>query len=118
MEADRGLDLGAHTRLSHRPRLFRLLPRAATAVAEHQFMSAAPRTMTPEESGPLVCQHYMARLAALALPDRQRAGVRIEVTNLEPDQLAVAAAGFQPGARQQAEFWIAGIHQPLRLSDC
>src|SRR5262245_66222977 len=72
MEADRGLDLGARTRVSHRPRLLRLLPRAAIAVAEDQFMPAAARTMTPEESGTLLRQHHMARLAAHATPDAPR----------------------------------------------
>src|SRR5262249_61908356 len=118
VEADCRLDLAVHARLSHRPRLLRLLPRAAIAVAEHQSMPVAARTMTPEESGTLLRQHHMARFAALALPDRQRAGVGIIVRDREPDQLAIPAAGFQTCAHQRAEFWIAGIHQPLRLSDC
>ena len=101
VEADPGLDLAVRARLSHRPRLLRLLPRAAIAVTEHQFMPTAARTMTPEESGTLLRQHHMARLAALALPDRQRAGVGIEVAHFQLRKLAVAAAGF-PARRAPA----------------
>ena len=81
-------------------------------------MPAAARTMTPEKSSTLIRQHHIARLAGLGLPDRQRGGIRIEIADLEPDQLAVPASGFQPGAHQRAEFWIARVDQPLRLRDC
>lgn len=73
--------------------------------------------MTPEKGGALLRQYDMARRAGLGLPDRQRAGIRIEVADLQPGKLAVAAAGLQPGAHQSAEFHVAGIQQPLRLSD-
>ena len=59
--------------LSHRPRLLRRPPRAAIAVTEHQLMPVAARTMTREESRTLLRQHHVPWLAALALPDRQRA---------------------------------------------
>ena len=81
-------------------------------------MPAAARTMTPEESSTFLRQHHMARLAALALPDRQRAGVGIEVAHFQLGKLAVAAAGFQPGAHQRAKIWFARVDEPLCLRDC
>jgi hypothetical protein len=117
VEADRRLDPGALTGFSHWPRLLRPLPRAAIAVAEHQFMPTTARTMISEECRALVRQHHMARLAALALPDRQRIGIGIEVAHFQLCKLAVAAAGFQPSAHQRAKFWIARVDQSLRLRD-
>jgi hypothetical protein len=69
--------------------------RAAIAVAEHQFMPITARTMISEECRALVRQHHVTRLAALALPDRQRIGIGIEVAHFQLCTLAVAAAGFQ-----------------------
>src|SRR5262245_48838900 len=62
----------------------------AIAVAEDQFMSVAACTMPPEESCTLHREHHMARLAALTLPDCQRAGIGIEVARFQLRKLAVA----------------------------
>ena len=78
----------------------------------------ANRDEMAEECSALLRQHHMARLAALALPDRQCAGVGIEVAHFQPRKLAVAAAGFQAGTHQRAKIWFARVDEPLCLCDC
>jgi hypothetical protein len=56
-------------------------PRAAVVAAEYRFGALLKKRST------LLRQHHMAGLAGLALTDRQRAGIRVEVGGLQPDQL-------------------------------
>src|SRR6516162_1500196 len=110
-------DLGARAGFLHRSRLVGPRPRAAVVAAEHRFAAGAPGGALPKKRSTLLRQHHMAWLAGLALSDRQRAGIRVEVADLQPDQLAITTSGLQPAAYQQAEVGITRIQHPLSLRD-
>src|SRR4029077_4778210 len=62
-------------------------------------------------------ENDMARLAALRLPDCQRAAVAVEVADLESRELAIAAPGLQRRWRQWTEGRITGINESFGLGD-
>src|SRR5215472_1313427 len=80
-------------------------------------MAGATGTDLFEERLAFFGENNVARLAALARLDCHRAGVRVEVVDLQRHKLAETGAGFERGLYQQAEVGIAAVDKPLRLGD-
>src|SRR5262245_34364646 len=74
-----------------------------------------PANQSLEQLGRLAGEGYVACLPALALANRQRPDVGVVVGDLEPAELAVAAAGEERGVHQVAEGVLAGVQQPPDL---
>ena len=117
VKADRGSDLRPLIRLCHRACLMALTPFPATPFAEHRLAAGAACRRLSEERLPFLRQHNMPRLAGFRLAHRDRSNVGVEVLDLEPDQLAVAAAGFERRLYQRPEVGIGRIDEPLGLGD-
>ena len=60
----------------------------------------------------------MPGLAALALPDKDRSRIRIEIANTQATELAISATGKQSGLDEIPEIALRGINQPAHLVLC
>ena len=93
-----------------------LLPQGCPVVPqEHGLAPRAAGADTDEKGGRLPVQRHMARPAALGINDVQGGRVRVEVVDLQPNELAVAAAALEGGAHEPAEGRRAGVEEPARL---
>ena len=94
VNADRRLNLCALAGGQHFVLLIAARPLPSVRPRQHQLGTCAAGSDLAEEVDALVGQHDMPRFARLGLPDRQRADVWIEVSDLEPSQFLIARAGL------------------------
>src|SRR5262249_28120370 len=75
VETDSRRDLRSYDGFSHRTKLMRNAP----LLAEHQFVPGAPGSESFEKFSAFIREYDVAGVVALALADRQRAGVSVEI---------------------------------------
>ena len=71
--------------------------------------------MPLEQGDPVICQHDVTRPAGFAGSHADRAGTRVEASNLQTDDLAVSIAGQKRALYQPTEVGLARVGEPLRL---
>src|SRR5262245_24352040 len=118
MEADRWLNLGAGTYLGHPANLMRGLPWLAICPVQQPFSAPSSGGQLREQRRAFVSQYNVPRLAGFALPDGERAAIRIEVVHAQSDQFAITAAGGERSLYQWTEFRIGGIDEPFAFGHC
>ena len=89
------------------------LPDAPVRSQEHRLGSAAPEDELFKMLRGLVGERDVARFAALALADMDRAHREIDVCDLEPDELPVTRSCEDCGSHERPELRIAGVDEPL-----
>src|SRR5690349_15753832 len=92
--------------------------RCGPGLAEHWRVSRFPRCQVFEERPAFIRQDDVTRLSRLALPDGYRPNVRVEISDRQAAQLAIASARLQRGLHQRSKLSVACIDEPLCLSDC
>src|SRR5262245_62160749 len=117
MEVDRWRDLPALAGNGHQRQLMSSSPRFSVCSHQYRIVASTTGAELLEECRALLRQHDMSRLAALALSDRERAGVGVEVMHLEGHELAKTGAGLEGGLREESKIWITPVDQPLCLVD-
>src|SRR5215831_15628628 len=75
VETDSRRDLRTNDGFSHRTKLMRNAP----LLAEHRFVPGAPGSESFEKLSAFIREYDVAGFIALALADRQRAGVSVEI---------------------------------------
>src|SRR5215472_4942827 len=75
VKADSGHDLRPYDGFSHGTKLMRNAP----LPAEHRFIPGAPGSESSEKFSAFIREYDLARFVALALADRQRARVSVEI---------------------------------------
>src|SRR5262249_41926464 len=113
MKADSGRDLCSYDGFSHRTKLMRNAP----LPAEHRFTPGAPGSESFEKFSAFIREYDVAGFVALALADRQHAGVSVAICDFKAASLAVPAAGLQRRLHQGAEFGSASDDEPPGLRD-
>jgi hypothetical protein len=76
---------------------------------------ARPSNESGEQLGRLAGEGNVACLPALALADRERPHIGIEVGNFQAAELTIAAAGQEGGVDKVSELTFAGMEQPCDL---
>ena len=112
VEAEWRIDPGCLTSRAERALLLGFAHHGAKEQTRAGGLSRSPLSY---KIATLLGQHDMARLAALAGADPQRASVGVEVIAPHRRELAIAAAGKRRGRDQCSEISPAGIDQPARL---
>src|SRR5262249_17800501 len=111
------LDLRPLACIGHGPGLARLVPDRTVRFRQQQGVTGLSGRERLEQRRTLVIEDDMAPLPAFAGPDVDRSAVRVEIRGAERGELAIACAGGKRSLSQAPEIWIAGIEQPLGLSD-
>jgi hypothetical protein len=94
--------------------LMRGAPRLAI-IAQEDVCVGAVRGPACEQLTSVVSQHDVARLATLGLPNRQCAGVWIEIAAFAAGQLGIATRSQKRGLHQLAEVCWTRADKPLRF---
>src|SRR5262245_21851240 len=93
----------------YRTTLLARSPRLTVAMDGHERVCGRACAMGPDEGGRFGGQDYVSSSAGLTLTDRHCSGVNVEVRNLEPRQLTIAASGFERRSNQWTKFWIGSV---------
>src|SRR5204863_1431612 len=100
-----------------RLRLISRSPWRAVSPCEHEGVTGAAARPFLEERYAFIAQFNVARLAALALTNGDRAGIGIEIAGHQPAQFAVSRASHKRGLNEQPKVRIRSVDQSLRFGD-
>ena len=87
-------------------------PCLAVRMGEHQGIARTSSCQRFEKPPPFISDNNVAGLAALALPDKDRSRIRVEVANAKTGQLAISATREQGGLDEIPKIALRGIDQP------